>query len=236
MDSLGDRMKGYEAVFRPKLPNRLPVIIRVDGRAFHTFTRGFKRPFDEDLRSAMVTTALRLCGAISGAKFAYTQSDEISILVTNNDTLDTQAWFDNDLVKMCSIAASTATVEFNCAIAPEHRASRPMFDARAFVLPPEEVVNYFIWRQKDWHRNSLQMLSRSHYSHRELEGVDRAGMHEMLMEKSVNWADLPGYWKDGTCITRSEASGHLIDSFPPVFTKDREYIGKYVDLKEESDD
>ena len=149
-DSLGDRMKDYENVSRIYLPRRLPVIIRVDGRAFHTFTKGFQKPFDEVLARAMRETAAALCKEISGAKLAYTQSDEISVLVTNHDTIDTQPWFDNNLQKLVSLAASIATRgfdnafqgavseynesfdQFNTYFRALHKAT---FDARAFVIP-----------------------------------------------------------------------------------------------------
>ena len=112
-DSLGDRMKAYEHINRTYLPKRMPVIIRLDGCHFHTFTRGFAKPFDEMLISTMRETALELCKAIEGVKLAYTQSDEITLLLTNNDTWETQPWFGNNIQKMTSVAASLATLHFN---------------------------------------------------------------------------------------------------------------------------
>ena len=112
-DSLGDRMKGYEDAFRIYLPKRIPLIIRVDGKAFHTFTRNLERPFDEDFMDIMLDTAIRLCIEIQGVKLAYWQSDEISLLITDYDTLMTQAPFDKNLQKLVSISASIATSTFN---------------------------------------------------------------------------------------------------------------------------
>jgi tRNA(His) 5'-end guanylyltransferase len=113
-DELGDRMKEfYEDRTRFKLVRRTNTIIRVDGKAFHTYTKGLKRPFDQGLMDDMDATAEFLCQNIQGAKFAYVQSDEISILITDYDDISTHAWFDGNLQKMSSIAASLATARFN---------------------------------------------------------------------------------------------------------------------------
>ena len=119
-DSLGERMKTYyEAIPKTRLMRRTPVAIRIDGRAFHTFTKGFQKPFDEVLGNAMVRTMEYLCQNIQGAKLGYTQSDEITILLTDYDTLETDAWFDYEVQKMCSISASMATMVFNKYFAEE---------------------------------------------------------------------------------------------------------------------
>jgi len=112
-DSLGDRMKGYENIERRYLTRRMPAIIRVDGKAFHTFTRGFQKPFDMILMQAMWDTAKYLCENIMGCKIAYVQSDEISLLLTDYDDIRTQAWFDKNIQKMVSVSASMATLGFN---------------------------------------------------------------------------------------------------------------------------
>ena len=113
-DDLGVRMKEfYEQIPKTKLMRRTPVAIRIDGRAFHTFTRGFQKPFDEFLIRSMQETMKYLCENIQGAKFGYTQSDEITIILTDYDTLETSAWFDYEVQKLCSIAASIATMAFN---------------------------------------------------------------------------------------------------------------------------
>lgn len=112
--SLGDRMKeDYENRFRTSLPRRSYTIIRVDGKAFHTYTKGLKKPFDEGLIQDMNETAAYMCKNIMGAKLAYVQSDEITIVITDFGDESTQAWFDNNLQKMCSVAASMATNKFN---------------------------------------------------------------------------------------------------------------------------
>lgn len=112
-DALGDRMKKYEYITRTYLVPRMPVIIRLDGKAFHTFTRGFKRPFDEVLISTMQDTTKYLCENIQGCVLGYTQSDEITLVLVDYKKLNSCAWFDNNIQKMCGIAASMATFAFN---------------------------------------------------------------------------------------------------------------------------
>jgi len=142
---LAIRMKGYENTQRHYLTGRMPVLIRVDGKAFHTFTKGMERPFDHVLINAMWETAKYLCANIMGAKIAYVQSDEITVLLADYDTLQTQAWFDKNVVKMTSISASMATMAFNNAFRElalnvgldTHRskAGTAMFDSQTFTYP-----------------------------------------------------------------------------------------------------
>lgn len=257
-DSLGDRMKGYENVSRIYLPKRLPVIIRVDGRAFHTFTKGFQKPFDDVLAQAMRETAVMLCKEISGAKLAYTQSDEISILVTNNDTIDTQPWFNNNLQKLVSLSASTATLAFDKAFywaTITYKGNGEMFqvyakasktatfDARAFVLPADEVCNYFIWRQQDATRNSIQMVAQSLYSHKELQNKNCDELQEMIFQKGINWNDYEPWQKRGICIQKKEKVIMINDTGvihgiwepdfnTPIFTQDRDYINSRLPKEE----
>ena len=112
-DSLGNRMKRYENVSRLYLTRRVPVIIRVDGKAFHTYTKGMKKPFDRILMTVMQQTMQYLCENIQGCVFGYTQSDEITLVLTDYKTASTDAWFGNGVQKMCSVAASMATMAFN---------------------------------------------------------------------------------------------------------------------------
>jgi len=199
-DSIGNRMKAYyEDRYRFSLTRRTPVIMRLDGRAFHTLTRRMDKPFDGTFSDVMNETAIFLCSEIQGAKCAYVQSDEISILITDFDTLTTDAWFDYNIQKMTSISAGMASVFFYWHGLTE---GYPVFDSRVFNLPKEEVCNYFIWRQLDWIRNSVQMLAQSHFSQKQLHGKNQPAMHEMLHEIGVNWADLPERWKNGTFIVK----------------------------------
>ena len=112
-DALGERMKKYEYVTRTHLMTRTPVIIRIDGKAFHTFTRRFKKPFDEILVKSMQETMKYLCENIQGCILGYTQSDEITLVLVDYKELDTCAWFDYNIQKMCSIVSSMATLAFN---------------------------------------------------------------------------------------------------------------------------
>jgi tRNA(His) 5'-end guanylyltransferase len=110
---LAKRMKGYESVSKTRLVSRMPVIIRIDGKAFHTFTRGFKKPFDEVLIKSMQDTMKYLCENIQGCVLGYHQSDEITLVLVDYKKLNSSSWFDNEVQKICSIAASMATMAFN---------------------------------------------------------------------------------------------------------------------------
>jgi len=226
-DSIGNRMKeNYENAYRIKLTRRTPVILRLDGKAFHTLTRGCDKPFDHELQTAMVRTAMFLMEEIQGAKCAYIQSDEISILLTDFDRLNTSAWFDNNLQKIVSISASFASVKFT-----ELFGKVGIFDSRAFNVPKEEVCNYFVWRQQDWFRNSLQMLSQSHFSHKQLQNKNTPDMHEMLHEKGVNWAELEPRWKNGVFLSKEERA--FVGMEDVVLTSDRNVVEKHLVPKEE---
>ena len=272
-DDLGNRMKGYENISRYYLTKKTPVIIRIDGKAFHSFTRGFKRPFDDILIKSMQETAKYLCENIMGCKLAYTQSDEISLLLVDYERNESQSWFGNNLQKLCSVSASMATMAFNKAFLSnltewmavnkiasigylnegkdedlirldkaywKAYSNGAMFDARAFILPKEEVSNYFIWRQQDATRNSIQMVAQSLFSHKELQNKNCNELQElMFQEKDVNWNNFNNVYKRGSCIIKktyniNECTRNrwTVDKEIPIFTQDREYINKYVFIKE----
>ena len=223
-DDLGTRMKEfYETVPKIRLVRRMPVAIRLDGKAFHTFTRGFKKPFDEVLITAMQRTMKYLCENIQGCVLGYHQSDEITLILVDYQTLDTSAWFDYEVQKMCSIAASMATMAFNKYFAEEVdaycsnlnnsgvQANRyiaaklqgAMFDARVFNIPKEEVTNLIYWRQLDAARNSVQMVGQANFSHSELQNKTCDMIQDMLHEqKGINWNDFPTHMKRGSCCIR----------------------------------
>ena len=218
-DNIGDRMKSfYEDRTRYQLTRRTNTIIRIDGKAFHTYTKGLQRPFDQGLMEDMNKTAEYLCQNIQGAKFGYVQSDEISILITDYDDIDTHAWFDANLQKMASIAASLATAEFNrlrlirkmnttvaTAGSILEQFKHAMFDARVFQIPyQEEVINYFLWRQQDATRNSISSVAQSLYSAKELHGKKTSDMQEMIFQKGINWNDFTPREKRGSIIRRVE--------------------------------
>ena len=238
-DDLGNRMKVYERSYKTIITPKLPIIIRVDGKAFHTLTKSFSRPFDYRIENAMSNVALALCSEIDGAVFAYRQSDEVSVLIRNDQSYTTEAWFSNSVQKMVSVAASIAAV--TCSQTLEKTA---YFDARVFSLPPSEVVNYFIWRQQDASRNSIQMLARSLYSHKECHKKNTAQLNELCYTKGSNWNDLPTHRKRGSSVYREsfeatvpegpkkgevcERSKFVEDRETPVFTQDRGYVERWL--------
>lgn len=232
MDSLGDRMKEYENVNRTHLTKRLPVIIRIDGRSFHTLTRSMQKPFDKNFILCMQQTLKDLVKNIDTCVFGYCQSDEISLLLINYKNLNTEAWFKNNIQKIVSISASIATASFNKYFSENFILGNAMvnFDSRVFTLPKEEVVNYFIWRQNDATRNSIQMLARSNFSHKELHKKSCNDIQEMLFsKKGINYNDLETYKKRGTCCYY-ENQTYILDYEIPIFTQDRKYIEKFVNL------
>lgn len=242
------RMKEqYEDRYRIMLPRRTYTIIRVDGRAFHSWTRGLERPYSASLMNAMDNTALALCRELCGAQIAYVQSDEISILLTDFAKIDTHAWFDNNLQKLCSISASIATAAFNQQYLHGHKLAH--FDARVFQIPdPTEVANYFVSRQKDATRNSIAMLAQHYCSPKELHGVSCEKMHDKIHEHGDNWANHPVRFKHGGAVVKEmtepymkqtkvgeiEIPAHLdwkiVD--PPVFTQNREWLQARIPLHE----
>lgn len=222
-DELGKRMKEYyEGIPKTKLMRRTPVAIRIDGKAFHTFTRGFEKPFDKVLIKSMQETMKYLCENIQGCVLGYTQSDEITLILVDYKNLNSSAWFDYEVQKMCSIAASMATMAFQQAFerAIENAvdisavqcnkylaalSKGAMFDARVFNIPKEEVTNLIYWRQLDATRNSIQMVGQANFSHKELQNKSCNTIQDMLMtEKGINWNDFPTHQKRGTCCIKEE--------------------------------
>ena len=232
--TLGDRMKNnYENISRYYLTRRMPVIVRLDGKAFHTFTRGFKKPFDDILVKTMQDTMKYLCENIQGCVLGYTQSDEISLVLTDYAELTTDAWFGNNLQKMCSVSASMATLAFNKAFTrnilkqskrlyteylDEKDASYiealeiamnkgAMFDSRVFTIPREEVCNALIWRQQYATRNSIQSVGQANFSQKELHGKSCNDIQDMLMtQKGINWNDYSTTLKRGSCCIKVDDS------------------------------
>ena len=246
-DELGTRMKEfYEEVPKTRLVRRMPVAIRIDGKAFHTFTRGFQKPFDEILVKSMQDTMKYLCENIQGCVLGYTQSDEITLILVDYKHLNSDAWFDYEIQKMCSIAASMATMAFNKAFASnvakqskrlyseyleEKDASYidtleiamnkgAMFDARCFNIPKEEVANLIYWRQLDATRNSIQMVGQANFSHKELQNKSCNMIQEMLFaEKGINWNDYPTYLKRGSCCIKTTIQNPNVDIKDGVYPK-----------------
>lgn len=232
-DSLGDRMKAYESIPKTFLTRRIPVIIRLDGKAFHTFTRGMKKPFDSILMQTMQETMKYLCENIQGCVFGYTQSDEITLVLTDYETITTDAWFGYNVQKMTSVSASMATLAFNKFfrhnVAIKEKAlytysldeintyeydymgimrgkfDKAIFDSRVFSIPKEEVCNCLIWRQQDATRNSIQSVGQANFSHKQLNGKSCDMIQDMLfIEKGINWNDFPIDCKRGSCCYKRE--------------------------------
>lgn len=231
-DEIGKRMKEYyEQISKTKLMRRVPVIIRIDGKAFHTYTRGFEKPFDEVLIKTMQETTQYLCEQIQGCVLGYTQSDEISLVLIDYQTFNTAAWFDYEVQKMVSVSASMATMAFNRFFRKnfkdyistidileentydeqkiiayrEAMKQGALFDARVFNIPKEEVTNCIYWRQLDATRNSIQMVGQANFSQRELQGKSCNDIQDMLMlQKGINWNDFEVYKKRGTCVIKKE--------------------------------
>ena len=229
-DSLGNRMKkNYEDPFRIYLPRRLPLVVRLDGRAFHTFTRGLNKPWDKSFMDAMDYTALGLAQEVQTTVLILTQSDELSLLLHNYKQLNSEAWFDNNLQKITSISASIASTLFS-----EYWSdvlgckTRVYFDSRAFVLPEAEVNNYFLFRQQDATRNAIQMLGQAHFSHNQLQNKSCAQIQEMLwQEHGINFNDLEPYYKRGRCVIKGE-NGWFVDRNIPIFSQDKNYIEQWL--------
>ena len=244
-DELGTRMKEfYEGVPKTRLVRRMPVAIRLDGKAFHTFTRGFEKPFDEVLGRTMRETMKYLCENIQGCVLGYTQSDEITLILVDYQNLNSCAWFDYEVQKMCSISASMATIAFNKFFIKEveewfsnqkpfttetirlydlyHLKSETgaMFDARVFNIPKEEVCNLIYWRQLDATRNSIQMVGQANFSHKKLQNKSCNMIQEMLFaEKGINWNDYPTYLKRGSCCIKTTIQNPNVDIKDGVYPK-----------------
>lgn len=246
---LGDRMKQYEEVTRGKLPPRTYTLMRVDGRAFHTFTTKFKRPFDDDFVNMMNQSAVALCSEVQGAKIGFVQSDEISVIMTDFDDINTTSWFDGIVQKICSNSASIVTETFNreyilwllknkiefsevgniydiIQLIQNNKGAR--FDSRVFTIPsPTDVINYLIWRQQDATRNSISAAAQSVYSHTQLNGKSGSEKQEMMFQKGINWNDYPDGLKRGRVIMRND-DGKWIIVDPPIFTQNWDWLTNII--------
>ena len=217
----------YEDALRLVLPRRTYIVIRIDGRGFHTFTRNLQRPYSRPLADALDEAALALCQEMIGCRFAYGQSDEYSFLLTDFEKENAPLWFEGNLQKIVSVSASLFTAYFDRAFPSEKIAA---FDSRVLVISQRaEVEKYFLWRQLDASANSLNMLASAHYSHAELVGKSNAGKHEMLFAKGVNWAKQPADFKRGRAVRRGAGDkAWEIDLTIPVFNRDRSYLDALI--------
>lgn len=262
-DELGKRMKEfYEQIPKTRLMRRTPVAIRIDGKAFHTFTRGFERPFDQKFQMAMQLTMEHLCANIQGCIFGYQQSDEITLILIDYNTFTTEAWFNYEVQKMCSVAASMATMRFNKVfkqLVDEEPATQAnfahrlaaeagaMFDARVFNIPKEEVTNLIFWRQLDAERNSVQACGQNHYPPNQLRGISCKDIKLMLKsEYGFDWNNLPSWKKHGAAcrkvkipvvkdgVQTGEVSTWKVDlNMPRLIGEDRAYVDDLIKIGEE---
>ncbi|MBY0508308.1 MAG: hypothetical protein K2X03_30630 [Bryobacteraceae bacterium] len=218
-DELGDKIKtNFEDALRLRLPRRTHLVLRIDGRRFHTFTKQLARPYDFGLAAALDTAAMALAAEMSGCRLGFGQSDEYSFLLTDFGSEHEKMWFDGNVQKIVSVAASIFTAHFTRAFA------LATFDARVMVIPRRaDVADYFIWRQTDASTNSLNMLASAHYAHEELAGKSAAEKHDLLHAKGLNWAKQETSFKRGRII-RPASGGWEVDPEPPVFTRDRGYL------------
>jgi len=253
--SLGDRMKkNYENRNQYSIPRRTYTIIRLDGKAFHSFTKHIKavKPFDHNLMTRMDLTAKFLCYNIQGCQLAYIQSDEISLLLTDFSSIDTHAWYDGNIQKMASVSSSLATGFFN-SIPSGHfgdkvyshidkfkghdvndwvlEADRELayFDSRAFCIPDKiEVYNYLVWRIKDWETNSLSMVARKFYTQGQLEGKDKSELFSMIKSQGEDWTELPSYYRKGRFCSKAMGGMWNIHDVPEI--SDPEEKRKFIDM------
>lgn len=254
---IANRMKEfYETVPKTKLMRRCPVAVRLDMRAGHTFCRGFMRPFDGNFIKAMQDTMRYLCENVQGCVLGYTQSDEISLILVDYKKINSYAFFDYEVQKVCSITASMATMAFNKYFKSSvdnnyeyfleawNRNEKEeklfnsyfksiekgaMFDSRCFNIPKEEVTNYIYWRQLDCIRNSIQMVGQANFSEKELHKKNRDQIKEMLItQKGINWEDLPMYQKYGSCCVKEKYQCENVDIKDGAVIRTRWVIDKNI--------
>jgi len=248
--TLGERIKQYESASTIKLSPRSYVLVRLDGKKFSKYTKKVEKPFDSGLSDDMIETARQLCSELQCCRMAYTQSDEISLLFTDFENIKSQQLYDGRVDKINSIAASLATTIFNNlrlkrAISEEGFKLDSFiwanFDSRAFLIPnPNDVLNYFLWRQQDCTRNSVSMAGQAQFSHKELQGKNGGQIQDKLMlEKGINWNDYEVRFKRGTVIARKEyekepgvkrSRWEALE--PPIFSKDWTFLSSIVPVYE----
>lgn len=241
---IGDRIKAFErqSPAAGLLMPGIPIVARLDGRCFGRFTGDLDRPFDRGLTEIMQATTERLM-AESVADYGYTQSDEIS-LVWANDRPDSDMWFGGKIQKFVSILAATASTYFCSRIAeliPSKSGSLPVMDCRVFQVPDKNTAaEAILWREIDATRNSVQMLARSLFSHKECHGKSNRELQDMIHERGQNWNDLPPEWKRGSHFRRvyrmSRFSPEEIAKLPPQHAAVRdpglEFMRSHIEMSD----
>jgi tRNA(His) 5'-end guanylyltransferase len=226
---LGNRMKQHEHAFRHTLPRRAYTLMRLDGRSFHTYLRGSAKPFDMAFVTAMDEVAAAVCKEVSGTVFAYVQSDEISLLVTDFDRPETQAYFGGVVAKLLSVPASVASVQMYMRRGYQNRMF-PQFDNRVWSMAdPVEVANYFVWRQRDAVRNSIQMLGQHWFTQAELHGKNTDEVQEMLFQThGVNWGKLDEGLKNGRVVVTDQLNPWLVVPAPKFAARPDNWLADMI--------
>lgn len=288
-DDFGNRMKSYENGNKNFLENKKPVIVRLDGRAFHTYTKTLDKPFDKSFQNAMIKSSIEVASQMENFRFGYTQSDEVSFLMLETND-ESQSWFNNNQQKISTISASLMTSYFRDKMVSEieknltkdiiisdvekeltkNKKSKniynkdvlkmlksgddysdaildtvkrsyvnfyknyiAVFDGRSFNIPfGPEVVNYFLWRAKDWERNSINMVGRNFFSAKALNKKCKQDVFNMLLEKGVNYdTDYDNICKYGTFFYKKNEKIEVV-FIKPRYNEIAKVIGDilHVDL------
>lgn len=257
-DALGERMRqNYEYPYRFFFTKRTPVIIRIDMNNAHVFTSFMKKPFDPIFVESMHNTAVALCEQLTNVEFAYVQSDEINLLLIDYKKITAGQWQSGNVQKMVSLSASIATIEFNRVYTHailnhseldaesidqySSRINKMTFDACAFNIPESEITNYFIHRQTECSKNSVQAAGSFYFAAEKLQNLNNITIQEKLKGIGINWNNYPIFFKRGICTKKEEYTVHdeykdedivrtrwIIDYEIPVFAKDRNYVGKFL--------
>ena len=202
------RMKDYEKVANYKLTKKVPIILRLDGKSFHLLCKHRNKPFDEEITTAMQLTLIDLCKNIQGVMCGYTQSDEVTLVLSDYARPETSAYFDYRVQKLCSVSAAIAATSFNKYV--RNLPKTALFDSRCFNIPKEEVANCFYWRLLDAKRNSINLLAQSLYSHKELKNIKTSSLLEkMKSEKEVDWNELNNKYKFGSFVYKEEGKWYI---------------------------
>lgn len=255
MTTLGDRMKAYEQSYETAIIGRLPVVVRIDGKGFSKWTKrvGAVKPFDDGLAKCMARTVEGVMNHVEGALFGYTQSDEATFVIRNDQSLESTPWFGNRIQKMTSIIASAATATFNhFAASTFNSPPLALFDARVFAVPDiQEAINCLVWRQNDATKNSISAacyykvaeITGKKTARNMMHGLNQNQQQELLFsEANINWNDFPTKFKrgigvykktynliiDGNECTRSSL---FIDTELPTFTQDRGFLEEILSVE-----
>lgn len=255
--TLNEELQEYESKSKIHLTKKVPVFIRVDGKAFKTFTKGFKKPYDELLSKTMMQTMQAMCEEIQGCVFGYTASDEITIILTDYHKWNSEPWLNYDAQKMSSEAASIATEAFNRFFNENRKVLRSpknadeisiyeayeractigaRFEARCFNVPEDRVCEMIFWRQNNHRRNVIQSIGRLYFSRKELLGKCNDEVLDMLYEKEhIVWNNLPVVYRIGACCTKGKSpfvgkkSWSVDKHMPMICDENKAYLQEIMD-------